>query len=286
MNRDSIFQHLHGNTLSVVNTCYLIHVLLCHSFYLPAMVSLESKAAWEARARAIGVPDGFLAELQGCNLDTFGQWAFCCQCDQNSFDDTPIKTAVDALLGREVTPQEMVLCRRLYFEGRTYAAADMQARIERTSEDKPRTMPLAERMARIERQKGDLVGVTWTAELEPSHKLVDKIVAMQDDGALLFIPPHACVSRVQEIHQEKHEVALTFDSAGNIRMGKKAEELKCDTNGDLNLRNAWTRRNLAYDQAGLASCGLGEVDNKADAVKTQGAAFWVSLHYNTADLRM
>lgn len=253
MNRDSIFQHLHGNTLSVVNTCYLIHVLLCHSFYLPAMVSLESKAAWEARARAIGVPDGFLAELQGCNLDTFGQWAFCCQCDQNSFDDTPIKTAVDALLGREVTPQEMVLCRRLYFEGRTYAAADMQARIERTSEDKPRTMPLAERMARIERQKGDLVGVTWTAELEPSHKLVDKIVAMQDDGALLFIPPHACVSRVQEIHQEKHEVALTFDSAGNIRMGKKAEELKCDTNGDLNLRNAWTRRNLAYDQAGLAS---------------------------------
>ena len=282
MNRDSIFQHLHGNTLSVVNTCYLIHVLLCHSFYLPAMVSLESKAAWEARARAIGVPDGFLAELQGCNLDTFGQWAFCCQCDQNSFDDTPIKAAVDALLGREVTPQEMVLCRRLYFEGRTYAAADMQARIERTSEDKPRTMPLAERMARIERQKGDLVGVTWTAELEPSHKLVDKIVAMQDDGALLFIPPHACVSRVQEIHRE----ALTFDSAGNIRMGKKAEELKCDTNGDLNLRNAWTRRNLAYDQAGLASCGLGEVDNKADAVKTQGAAFWVSLHYNTADLRM
>ena len=165
------------------------------------MVSLESKAAWEARARAIGVPDGFLAELQGCNLDTFGQWAFCCQCDQNSVDDSPIQTAVEALLGRAVTPQEMVLCRRLYFEGRTYAASDMQARIDRSADDKPRAMPLAERMARIERQKGDLIGVTWTAELEPSHKLVDKIVAMQDEGALLFIPPHACVSRVQEINQ-------------------------------------------------------------------------------------
>ncbi|CAL1147122.1 unnamed protein product [Cladocopium goreaui] len=172
------------------------------------------------------------------------QLLVCQQCD---------KTAVEALLGRAVTPQEMVLCRRLYFEGRTYAASDMQARIDRSADDKPRAMPLAERMARIERQKGDLVGVTWTAELEPSHKLVDKIVAMQEEGALLFIPPHACVSRVQEIHQEKHEVALTFDSGGNIRMGKKAEELKCDTNGDLNLRNAWTRRNLAYDQAGLAS---------------------------------
>ena len=176
------------------------------------MVSLESKAAWEARARAIGVPEGFLVELQGCNLDTFGQWAFCCQCDHNSFDDAPIKTAVDALMGCEVTLQEMVLCRRLYFEGRTYAASDMQVRIDRTSDDRPRSMPLAERMARIERQKGDLVGVTWTAELEPAHKLVDKVVAMQDEGALLFIPPHACVSRVQEIHQEKHEVALTLQA--------------------------------------------------------------------------
>ena len=88
----------------------------------------------------------------------------------------------------------------------------MQVRIDRTSDDRPRSMPLAERMARIERQKGDLVGVTWTAELEPAHKLVDKVVAMQDEGALLFIPPHACVSRVQEIHQEKHEVALTLQA--------------------------------------------------------------------------
>ena len=142
---------------------------------------------------------------------------------------------------------------RLYFEGRTYAVSDMQARIDRTADDKPRSMPLAERMARIERQRINLVGVTWTAELEPSHKLVDKIVAMQDEGTLLFIPPQACVSRVQEIQQEKHEMALTFDALGGIKMGKKAEELRCDTNGDLNLRNAWTRRNLAYDQAGLAS---------------------------------
>eukprot|EP00435_Cladocopium_sp_Y103_P032079 s2147_g8.t1 len=217
------------------------------------MVSLESKAAWEARARAIGTPEGFIIELQNGNLDSFGQWAFCCSCDQNSMDDTPISNAVQTLIGRDVTPQEMVFCRRLYFEGRTYAISDMQSRIERTSDDKPRTMPLAERMARIERQKGDLVGVTWTAELQPAHKLVDKIVAMQEDGNLLFIPPNACISRVQEIQQEKHELALTFDASGSIRMGKKAEDLKCDTNGDLNLRNAWTRRNLAYDQAGLAS---------------------------------
>eukprot|EP00435_Cladocopium_sp_Y103_P063621 s123_g25.t1 len=233
--------------------CQFASSFICFHSDRAALVSLESKAAWEARARAIGAPEGFIIELQNGNSDSFGQWAFCCSCDQNSLDDTPMKEAVQTLIGRDVTPQEMVLCRRLYFEGRTYAISDMQSRIERTSNDKPRTMPLAERMARIERQKGDLVGVTWTAELELAHKLVDKIVAMQEDGNLLFIPPNACVSRVQEIQQEKHEVALTFDANGSIRVGKKAEDLKCDTNGNLNLRNAWTRRNLAYDQAGLAS---------------------------------
>eukprot|EP00435_Cladocopium_sp_Y103_P053511 s883_g17.t1 len=217
------------------------------------MVSLESKPAWEARARTIGVPDGFIEELKQAGLDTFGQWAFCCTGDPNVMDDTPMRDAVAVLINRDLTPQESILCRRLYFEGRTYAVSDMQARIDRSAEDKPRVMPLAERMARIERQKNALVGVTWTAELEPAHKLVDRVVAMQEDGTLIFIPPQKCVSRIQEIHQEKQEVALTFDSSGGIKMGKRAEELKCDTNGDINLRNAWTRRNLAFDQAGLAS---------------------------------
>ena len=217
------------------------------------MVSLESKAAWEARAKAIGVPELFIQELADGGLGTFGQWAFCCTGDPNSFDDTPMRQAVQQLIGRDLTPQEMLYSRRLYFEGRTYAVSDMQSRIDRSAEDKPRVMPLAERMARIERQKTELVGVTWTAELEPAHKLVDKIVAMQEDGTLVFIPPQKCISRIQEIQQEKHEVSLTFDASGSIKMGRKAEELKCDTNGDINLRHAWTRRNLAYDQAGLAS---------------------------------
>ena len=186
------------------------------------MVSLESKPAWEARAKAIGVPEGFIAEPQQAGLDTFGQWAFCCAGDPSNTDDTPVKEAVKQMIGRDVTPQEMVLCRRLYFESRTYAISDMNARIDRRADDRPRAMPLAERMARIEKQKAALVGVTWTAELEPAHKLVDKIVSMQEDGSLVFIPPQKCISRIQEIQQEKHEVALTFDSTGAIKMGKRA----------------------------------------------------------------
>ena len=44
-------------------------------------------------------------------------------------------------------------------------------------------------------------------------------------------------------------MALTFDATGATKLCKRAEELKCDTNGDINLRNAWTRRNLAFEGA-------------------------------------
>lgn len=113
-----------------------IGLSVLNSLHTAPMVSLESKPAWEARARAIGVPDGFIDELQQANLDTLGQWAFCCAGDPSSSDDSPIKEAVRVLIGRDVTPQEMVLCRRLYFEGRTYAVSDMQSRIDRSAEDK------------------------------------------------------------------------------------------------------------------------------------------------------
>ena len=217
------------------------------------MVSLESQATFEARAAKIGVPLPFIDELTAAGLSTFGAWAFCCTCDPNSSDDTPLKDAVEAMLERPITLQEMLFCRRLFFESRTYSVADMRARVERTGDDKPKSLSLAERLARIQKQQTDLVGVTWTAELEPAHKLVDQVVAMQEEGAVTFVPPPKCISRVQEIHHDKSEVALTFDSSGSIRMGKKQEEMFCDTNGELNLRNAWTRRNLAFDQAGLAS---------------------------------
>ena len=157
---------LHVTWKSSFMSFYFMFRFLC---FVAAMVSLESKAAWESRARAIGVPEGFINELQIAKLDTFGQWAFCCASNPSSGDDKPVRDAVQALIERDVTPQEMIYCRKLFFEGRTYAVSDMQSRIDRSADDKPRVMPLAERLARIERQKTTLIGVTWTAELEPAH---------------------------------------------------------------------------------------------------------------------
>ena len=76
---------------------------------------------------------------------------------------------------------------------------------------------------------------------------------MLEENCLHYLPPDKCVSREQEASKEKPEPAVSFDSSGNIKIGRKAQELSCDVGGELKLRKALTRRSLAINQAGLAS---------------------------------
>ena len=55
--------------------------------------------------------------------------------------------------------QNMIPLRMLWFESHAIAISDMKARVERTSSDTPRQMPLAERMSRLKRQKEELKGL-------------------------------------------------------------------------------------------------------------------------------
>ena len=76
---------------------------------------------------------------------------------------------------------------------------------------------------------------------------------MMEDGVLTHMPPEKCLSRHDEIQNQKTEQSATFDSQGNLKISKKAADLSCDTTGELKLRQAFTRKALAFDQAGLCS---------------------------------
>ena len=51
----------------------------------------------------------------------------------------------------------------------------------------------------------------------------------------------------------KSESRLSLGSDGNIKMTHQASDLRCDTSGELRLRQCFLRRALAFDQVGLAS---------------------------------
>ena len=51
---------------------------------------------------------------------------------------------------------------------------------------------------------------------------------------------------------------MSLASDGSIKITKQAENLRCETSGELKLRQCYLRRALAFDQIGLASFAVQE----------------------------
>ena len=184
--------------------------------------------------------------------------AFICSANPHSGDDTPLREAITALLPAQPSVTEMMVLRRLWCEANAYALADLKAKTERGTADTMKTMPLPERMARLERQKQRLQGVIFDIHHEPSHHLVDKVQSMVEDGVLQYLEPSKCTSRNHEVQNDKEAMQIRFDVTGSLKVTKKDGDLSCETSGELQLRMALTRRSLALNQAGLASFAVQE----------------------------
>ena len=226
------------------------------------MSGLDSKHAFTSRAREVGMPEDLLEKLKGASLDTFGSLAFSSDATPTSNTEDKFKKAIQELILVEVSAADMIPLRRLWFEAHAMLLSDIRSRAERTEADQPRKMPLAERLARIDKQKNELKGLVIDASVEPSHRLVDKFQNMIEDGCLLYVGPEKCMSREEEITKEKKESALSIDNTGGLKITKKAQDLQCDVSGELRLRAAVTRRSLAMHQTNLVSFDLIEEWNQ------------------------
>lgn len=214
---------------------------------------MESKAAFTSRAAEIGIAQAVIEKLEGANVATFGQYAFIAPNNPSSSDEKEFKDSIEAIMEREVTPGEMVGFRRLWYESHAIAMSDLRNRVEKSSSDPPKQVPLAERLLRLKRQRDELKGIIIDSHSEPAHALIDKIQSMVDDNCLSYVAPEKCMSREQEVVKDKAEPVLSFNSDGNLKLSRKSAELQCDVAGETKLRSALTRRSLAFDQVGILS---------------------------------
>ncbi|CAE7833708.1 unnamed protein product [Symbiodinium sp. CCMP2592] len=217
------------------------------------MAGLESVPAFTDRAKQIGISEDLLKKLLAKSLDTFGKLAFVCSSKPSSGDDTPLFEALKTLIGSEVPVEQHMVIRRLWYESHAHALVDLESRASRTSDTSPRELPLAERLTRLKRQRGELKGLEMDIHTEPGHGLVDRVQAMLDSAQVLHIAPEKCISRHDEILGEKTEQKISLGADGNIKVTKQASSLRCETTGELKLRRCFLRRALAFDQVGLAS---------------------------------
>ena len=216
------------------------------------MSGLESTPAFKERALQIGMEQTFLDALLAAGVNTYGKLAFVCSSRPSSGNDDALFTALKDLTGT-VPQSQVMIVRRLWYEAHSHALCDLEARASRTADSSPRELALAERLERLKRQRRDLTGIELDVRTEPGHGLVDRVQAMLDSSQVLHIPPEKCISRQDEINGDKTESKLTFAPDGSIKVTKQASNLKCETSGELKLRQCYLRRALAFDQIGLSS---------------------------------
>jgi len=108
-------------------------------------------------------------------------------------------------------------------------------------------------MDRIRLQKQRLTGLSFTPQSEPSHSLIDRVCQQLEDNVITYIELNRCSSRHDEALHSKVDTSLALDNAGGLRLSKKQRLDDVNVTGEHKLRQAFLRRSLAYDLAGIAT---------------------------------
>lgn len=219
-----------------------------------AGVTLDSEAAFKERALKIGLTSANHATLEGAGYSTFGSLAFAVSASPNSVTEEEVREWIRSVFTPQPEHHQVSCLRRLLFEAQALSISDMKNRVEPTNDFVTRKMPIAERLARQKAQEARLTGVHFSPETTPAHGVVDRLVEMLETGTLVYLPPGKYLSRAQEIQSAKTDKTLSVDSDGNLKVTSKLEKFEhCDTGSEWTLRQAWARRSLAFDLAGLAT---------------------------------
>ena len=218
------------------------------------MAIIDSTAAFAERARRFGLPDDIIQSLTDANVGSFGSFAFVAVFNPAALDDAPLSTAIENIIGTAPTAAQMAFFRRLHFEAHALTIADARIRVEQSEDAVPRRLPGPERAARYESQKTRLTGLVWSLTLEPSHRLLDRVQQQVEDNTAAHVSLDHCTCRQQELAGVKKNSEIKIDPiTGLIRIGEKEAEDWANTSSDHNLRLAFRRRALAYDQSNLAT---------------------------------
>ena len=220
-----------------------------------AGATLDSAAAFEDRARKVGLSETTLRELKEHGFATFGSLCFAVTSNPANLDDAAVDNWVGRIFNSAPPSAYQVSCiRRLMFEAQSLNIADLRARVDPPSESAVvRKLPAAERAARQKAQEARLQGIVFGPESSPSNSLVDIFVDMLESGVLSYIEPGKCTSRAQEIQAVKRDRSIQVEGDGRLRVVNKHQDQTCEVSTDARLRAAWRRRSLAMDQAGLCS---------------------------------
>ena len=216
-------------------------------------MAIDSKVAFQNRAIELGIEQDDVEVLSDKGINSYATYAYCCTFQPGQTDDTALTNFLTTTLGAAPNAAAITRYRRLFFEAHALSLEDLKSRADRSESSEARVLPLAEKMDRIRQQKDRLVGLSFTPQSEPSHSLIDKVCQQLEDNVVTYIELNQCSSRHDEALHSKVDTSLALDNSGGLRLSKKQRLDDVNVTGKHKLRQAFLRRALAYDLAGIAT---------------------------------
>ncbi|CAE7812845.1 unnamed protein product [Symbiodinium sp. CCMP2592] len=214
---------------------------------VPAATSFtESKPAFVKRALEVGLAQPEVDHLVAKHVDTLSKLAFVLVPPGK----VPEDDAVTALLPAGTSQGAIAGLKRLLFEAHTLIVSALKQRVERTDDNLPASLDVAEREDRLTSQKARLGGLTFQAEEEVAHGAYDIVFAMAQKNELVWLAPEKFGTRRAEISSKKNQKELVIDGTG-VAVKEKVQSIQCAINSDLDLVLALRRRALAFDLVGI-----------------------------------
>ena len=220
--------------------------------------ALDSKAAFVERCKFVGVSGALLSRLLEEGYDTFGKLAFAAGSSPQTTADESVDRWLLTIEDPLPSAFQMSCIRRILYEAQNLALGDIKFRALPEGEHVVRKLPAAERVARLDEQRTRLSGVILTPSTLPANSCIDLCCDMLETGSLKYIPMNRWISRAHELTLVKRDNAIHVDSEGGLKLAPKAQEPTCETTGAFSLRQAFTRRSLAFDLARVATFGVME----------------------------
>ena len=210
----------------------------------------ESHASFRHRALEIGLSAAEVTSLTDQNIKSFNNLAFAVCGQPGQLDDARFRQLTDGAFTHPSLGLESML-RQLSFEAITVAVAAIRQRVDTPVEGQLRKLPPQERDERAKRLAAKITGFSIQGEYEPAHVVVDFFTTMLEEGAPKYLPLSKCISREQELQSQRSDRRIVVLEDQQLQVKHKAPDLAADLSTDLKVQNAFIRRGLACEQAGL-----------------------------------
>lgn len=217
----------------------------------------DSAAHFAARARECSVSEQMLSRLQTAGILTMSHLAFAICRPGQEFDEARFDTWLTTVnLGTAPSLGEVASVRRLHFEAEITLTQSLKAAVEQPASEStvPKSIPFAERSARLEQLRQQFPGMSTEGIHQPAHALLDECAHQYETRTIRYIEPSKCNSRETEVANGRSSRKLHIESSTlSVKETKNVPEE--DVSTSMKLMQCLRRRAIAYEFANLISIG-------------------------------